>query len=225
MISYTRYCDCWFACSERKRDNPIGDSVIVLSHLLFTIMTPASRFFGNYKFWCDRVSNVIQQRFNKRSMFFTSRVFIKAFGSILDYMCALHDKYPFSDYLWTFEYQNQLSKLWETSIEIEFYLKVFTDIQWIQWQNICHYSKRAETCHPTTSHIRNRDATTAPARHIWETGSLNWAQCMLQWFISFPEFAEFSDFLFYLRKTLMFYFDALKLQWCRMCPNFAWRRH
>ena len=47
---------------------------------------------------------------------------------------------------------------------------------------------------PATSCVRDQNATTAPARHMWETGSLNWAQFMLQWFIRFPEFAEFTEF-------------------------------
>ena len=75
---------------------------------------------------------------------------------------------------------------------MEFSLNVFTEFS---DKNICHYSKRARTCHPATSCARNQDTTT---RHIWETGSLNWAQLMLQWFIRFPEFAEF---LSHLEKT------------------------
>ena len=42
--------------------------------------------------------------------------------------------------------------------------------------NICHYSKRAKTCHIATSCVRDYDATTASARHMLETGSLNWLQ-------------------------------------------------
>ena len=44
-----------------------------------------------------------------------------------------------------------------------------------------------------TSCVRDQDATTAPARHLWEAGSLNWAQFMLQWFIRFSEFTEFNE--------------------------------
>ena len=43
--------------------------------------------------------------------------------------------------------------------------------------------KRARTNHP--------DTTKVPARHMWETGSLNWGQFMLQRFIRFFEFAPF----------------------------------
>ena len=43
-----------------------------------------------------------------------------------------------------------------------------------------------------TSCVKDQDATTAPARHMWETGSLNWAWFMLLWFIRFPEFAEIN---------------------------------
>ena len=32
---------------------------------------------------------------------------------------------------------------------------------------------------PATPYVRDQDATTASARHMWETGSLNWAQLML----------------------------------------------
>ena len=46
----------------------------------------------------------------------------------------------------------------------------------------------------------DQNAPTAPATHMWETGSLNWAQFMFQWFIRFPEFTEF---LLHLGKTLM----------------------
>ena len=53
--------------------------------------------------------------------------------------------------------------------------------------------KRTRTCHSATSCVRDKHATTVPARHMWDIGSLNWAQCMLQWFISFSEFTEFSE--------------------------------
>ena len=43
-----------------------------------------------------------------------------------------------------------------------------------------------------TSCVRDQDATTVPARDMWDTISLNWAQFMLQWFIRFPEFVEFT---------------------------------
>ena len=58
---------------------------------------------------------------------------------------------------------------------------------------IFDYSKMIRTCYTATSCVRDQDATTAPVWHMWETGSLNSAQFMLQWFISFPEFAEFSE--------------------------------
>ena len=39
--------------------------------------------------------------------------------------------------------------------------------------------------------VRDQVATTAPARHMWETGSSNCAHLMLQ---RFPELAEFTEF-------------------------------
>ena len=83
---------------------------------------------------------------------------------------------------------------------IEFSLNVFTEFAEFSDKNICHYSKRAWTCHPATSCVRDQDATPVPARHMWETRSLNWAQFRLQWFIRFP---EFNEFLFHLGKTPM----------------------
>ena len=53
----------------------------------------------------------------------------------------------------------------------------------IQWQKLffVRYIKGLE---PAASCVRDQDATTAPARHMWETGSLTWAQFMLHWFIN-----------------------------------------
>ena len=45
----------------------------------------------------------------------------------------------------------------------EFSLNVFTEFS---DKNICHYSKRARTCHPVTSCVRDQDATTVPARYM-----------------------------------------------------------
>ena len=41
----------------------------------------------------------------------------------------------------------------------------------------------------------------ATARHMWETGSFNWPQFILQWFFRFNEFVEFNEFPFHLGKT------------------------
>ena len=70
---------------------------------------------------------------------------------------------------------------------VEFSLNVFTECaEFTEVSDKNHYSKRARICHPTTSCVRDQDATTAPTRHMWETRSLNWAQFMLHWFIRFP---------------------------------------
>ena len=54
---------------------------------------------------------------------------------------------------------------------------------------------------PATSCGRDQYATTVPARHMWEAGSLNWVQFMPQWFIRFPEFAKFNESSDPLRKN------------------------
>ena len=46
---------------------------------------------------------------------------------------------------------------------------------------------------PAISCVRDQDATTVLARHRRQTGSLNWLQFMLQWFIRFPGIAEFRE--------------------------------
>ena len=74
---------------------------------------------------------------------------------------------------------------------MEFFLNISLNLLNSVTKNICHYSKRAQTCHLC---VTDQDATTAPTRHTWETWSLNWLQFMLQWIIIFPEFAEFSEF-------------------------------
>ena len=45
-----------------------------------------------------------------------------------------------------------------------------------------------------TSCVRYQDATTAPASHMWKTGSLNSAQFILQWFIRLSEFTDITKF-------------------------------
>ena len=64
--------------------------------------------------------------------------------------------------------------------------------------NTSHYSKRAQTCHQTTSNARNQDVTAVPGRHMLGTESLKLTP--IQWFIRFPEFTEF---LFHLGKTAL----------------------
>ena len=56
---------------------------------------------------------------------------------------------------------------------------------------------------PATSCVREQDVTTVPSRHMWETGSLNWSWFMIQRFIKFPEFAEFSESSAPFRKNSM----------------------
>ena len=71
------------------------------------------------------------------------------------------------------------------------------------------------------SSLRDHDATTAPSRHVWETGSWNWLQFMLQWFIRFSEFAEFTEFKLHFRKTPMYlscFLDWIALS--TMMPHF-----
>ena len=40
----------------------------------------------------------------------------------------------------------------------------------------------AKGLEPANSCVTDKDVTTAPARHMWETGSLNWVKVMVQWF-------------------------------------------
>ena len=47
---------------------------------------------------------------------------------------------------------------------------------------------------PATCCVGHQDVIAMPARHMWEMGSLNRAQFMLQWFIRFRECAEFTEF-------------------------------
>ena len=51
--------------------------------------------------------------------------------------------------------------------------------------------KRIQTCHLL---LTDQATTAAPARHMWETGYLNWVQFMHQWFIRLPEFTEITEF-------------------------------
>ena len=73
---------------------------------------------------------------------------------------------------------------------LAFFLNVFSEFAEFS-DKIFYYSKRARNpCQSATSCVRDQHATTAPTWHMWKTGTLSWAQFMLQWFIQFPEFAE-----------------------------------
>ena len=63
---------------------------------------------------------------------------------------------------------------------IQFSLDVFTEFDECSDKNSNHYIKRARTCHSAAPCVRDQDATTVPARHVLETGSLNWLQFMFE---------------------------------------------
>ena len=86
-----------------------------------------------------------------------------------------------------------------------FSLNVFTEFAEFSGKNICHYSKRARTCHPAASCVSDQDATTVSAERIFKL-----TQVMLQWFI---RFTEFSEFLFYLGKTPLSRFSWSRQLW------------
>ena len=97
-------------------------------------------------------------------------------------------------------------KLWSfvwisLSLSIEKEARIFwvfpKCFHWIQWLKYL-LSKRFE---PATSCVRDQDVIIAAARNGWEIGSLNWLQFILQWFIRFHEFAEFTEFLLHLGKS------------------------
>ena len=46
---------------------------------------------------------------------------------------------------------------------IELDLNVFTEFS---DKKLCEYIKKAQTCHPATSCVKDQHATTAPARHM-----------------------------------------------------------
>ena len=80
-------------------------------------------------------------------------------------------------------------------------------------KNICHYSKRARTC--CLLHKRWGCYHSASKTHV-ETGSLNWAQFMLQWFSDFLNSLNSVKVLLYLRKTPLWpaYKTIKRLQFC-----------
>ena len=68
--------------------------------------------------------------------------------------------------------------------------KCFSEFTEFSDKNICHYSKRARTCHPATFGVTDQNATTP--RHMWETGSE---------FAGLRKFAEFSESSALFRKN------------------------
>ena len=91
---------------------------------------------------------------------------------------------------------------------LEFFLNVSLNSANSVTRYYCHYSKRARTCHIL---YKRPDAKTAPARHVWERGSSNWAKFILQRFIRFPEFSEFNESSVPFRKNSIVYFNFRQL--------------
>ena len=89
-------------------------------------------------------------------------------------------------YYWSFAYHTWCH--WRI-IWMEFFLNVFTEFS--KFSDKKYLSLKG--LEPATSCVRDQDAITAPARQMWETGSLNWDKFMLQWFIRFPDFSEFNE--------------------------------
>ena len=80
---------------------------------------------------------------------------------------------------------------------LEFFRNVFTEMNSLNSIIKIFVTKRARTSHLLCKRP-DQDATTAPVRHMWETRSLNWAQFMLQWFIT-----ESSESSAWFRKTAL----------------------
>ena len=89
---------------------------------------------------------------------------------------------------------------WCKPAVMEFFLNVFTEFSKFSDKK---FTITVKGLVPATSCIRDQDATTVPARHMWETGSLNWAQFMHQWLSVSPNSLNSVKVLRYLGKTPM----------------------
>ena len=98
---------------------------------------------------------------------------------------------------------------------------VFQRIQWQKYLSL-------KGLEPATSCVRYKDTTTVPARHMWETGPLNWAQFMFQWFIRFPEFAEITEFSErsapFRKNSIVFVCVLISETFPLVCLNACWVR-
>ena len=88
-------------------------------------------------------------------------------------------------------YRNGLSG-WNFSYMVVKYWRFSKCFHWIQWQKYSPLQFKDLNLLPLV--WETRMPLQHQTKHMWETGSLNWAQFMLQWFIRFPEFAEFTEF-------------------------------
>ena len=99
-------------------------------------------------------------------------------------------------------------------MSIEFSLNVFIEFKGFE---------------PATSCVSDQGAATGSARHTWETGPLNWLQFMLQWFIIFLGFTEFTKYLSHLgknpnvftEKNLVLWYDHWKSYSEITCSSFT----
>ena len=99
-----------------------------------------------------------------------------------------------------FEYNLEMDFIYEESLSpdkiIDFSLKGLTDLSDKIYYIVKSLFEPATSCVKTKMLPQRRQDT--------GTASLNWAQFMLHWFITFPEFAEFTEFPINSEKTPMF---------------------
>ena len=76
---------------------------------------------------------------------------------------------------------------------------------------------------PAAFCVKDQDVSAVPVRHLWETGSLNWLQFMLQWFIRVPESIRVFLKLYENVNIAIFVFTAWKpkkkIQWQNVTPS------
>ena len=74
--------------------------------------------------------------------------------------------------------ERKYHKLWTTTKRL---LEFFLNVSLNSANSMTKIVIAVKGLVPATSWVRDQDATTAPARYMWEKGSLNQAQFMLQW--------------------------------------------
>ena len=85
---------------------------------------------------------------------------------------------------------------WETEENKGVFSKCFhwNRIRWIQWQKKKKKNISIVGLNPRISGVRDGDDTTRPQRQKQQNRSLYWTQFMFQWFLTFTEIAEFTEF-------------------------------
>ena len=154
-----------------KISKPQDPQSVLQRVIRYAELTELNENFGSCVTVETRIINLLSFHLH-----FSSNSFVSRHGSIVKLLikiCAIQTQSNFSTIsifyflkiLWNSIYYTYEDK-YDKCGTFVFSLNVLNEFVEFSDKNICHYSKRTQTCHTTTSCVSDQAATTVPARHM-----------------------------------------------------------